>query len=359
MIPAALTIFWGARPEPFENEDVFDENRRIENNIVNADNIPMTSSPFKPSGARMIPDDLVEAIASSTPYEVHSTYKSLEAAAMVLRIAKKYDERLSSPKMNTFYELLLALQRFRFPKSGFDDKKVIVLEGFSGSGKTTLAHSLTEISGARIIINIPDFILQVRDIFSLTPEPICRAFEHTINYFLAKEVTETPAKVVIIEQYYHSVCAHAACAVCGTIPELQELPISAFDWPLDLPKPTLVVFIFITTEIRMRRKRLGGGTSATERSSGRIVAYSLVEGPPTIAIDGSGSPVEVLELCLQACDSFQICLRNDTSTYTSTTSISTSNFNTSSSSDVSCDDKDHYNRRVSMGVYGVLNKLVW
>ncbi len=39
------------------------------------------------------------------------------------------------------------------------------------------------------------------------------------------------------------------------------------------------------------------------------VAYSLVGGPPTLAIEASGSPEDVLDLCKQACAEFGVQIR--------------------------------------------------
>jgi len=381
MIPATITMFWGVQARAKNDENEYLQDDRNEFTIFHQHDIE----------DKTVSENIVEAIACATAsHNVPSSYKSLEAAAMVLRMARKLDDRLNSPAMNIYFDLLLTLQNSRFQKVGFKNKKVIALEGFPGCGKSSLANKLVEVSGARSFISTPTFILEVKDKFSVLPEPVCRAFEHTINYFIAKEITECTENIVIIEQYYHAICANSACAVCGTIQEVEELPLSAFDWPLDLPQPSLVVYLLVSTEVRIRRMKRSRGTSATERSSGRIVAkdakaqtaYSLVEGPPTVAIDGEGCLEEVLELCLQACESHSVPLRTigsgphsitvtaaSTSTVPYSQVLDDSLYQTPEQSSYpespvyglneDCHRRRYPHGRVSMGVYGNLDRLLF
>ena len=193
---------------------------------------------------KRLPDELVESLATSLPSGVRSAYKTLESAAMVLRIARAGDSRLSNPNLDLFFDKLLSLQRLNWATVTFRNKIVIVLEGLAGSGKTTLGNALGDrIPNSAIMLTLPEPILQARNMFLEMPEPIIRAFDYVTCYFIANEISESTASVIIVESYYHAVCANITCEDTVTLTDLQSLPPSAFYWPIDLPQPSLVYFL--------------------------------------------------------------------------------------------------------------------
>ena len=154
----------------------------------------------------------------------------------------------------------------------------------------------------------------------MVPESVLAALEHVFNYFTAHQIIhnartqssfgskEHQEHLVIVEQSYHATCARTICANVTNDVDLTTLQRSAFEWPIDLPIPHLVMFLTLSTAARMQRgKHVGRGSSLTERSSERNVArdaraqtaYSLIRGPSTIALDASVGPDDVLDAALE------------------------------------------------------------
>ena len=188
--------------------------------------------------------------------------KSLDSAIMILTIARSADPSLSSSAaVNTFFELLheVALSSVRIARQGLGDVKVLCIEGLSGSGKSTLVQGLVSRAGA-IVIEALDasVLLELRQLFSQSPEPVTTALDFALNYITAYRITtsiatatattttiytntlNTNRPLIIVDSFYHSVCARTVCANVGSDVDLKSLSASAFEWPLDLPTPTLV-----------------------------------------------------------------------------------------------------------------------
>lgn len=249
--------------------------------------------------------------------------KTLDAAVQTLKLARMLDTSLqNNTKIDDFFEQLATVERdcFRFARQGFGHVKVLVIEGLSGSGKSTLANRLRVITGGTALTEVPIELVGVRHLYSnaSVPDAVIAALEHTFNYIIAHRIihqaaTQPADHLVIIEQLYHASCARAVCVNVSNDVDLASLPRSAFEWPLDLPIPHLVMFLTLTTAVRMQRQKVvGRGSSLTERSNERNIsrdaraqtAYSLVRGPSTIALDASLGPDDVLDAVIEACEEF-------------------------------------------------------
>jgi thymidylate kinase len=249
--------------------------------------------------------------------------KTLDAAVQTLKLARMMDATLQhNPKIDDFFLQLETVERdcFRFARQGFGHVKVLVIEGLSGSGKSTLANRLKVITRGTALTEVPIELVGVRHLFSSAgvPEAVIAALEHTFHYIIAhrlihQSATQPADHLVILEQLYHATCAQAVCANVTSDIELSTLPRSAFEWPIDLPVPHLVMFLTLSTAVRMQRQKVvGRGSSLTERSNERNIArdaraqtaYSLVRGPTTIALDASVGPDDVLDAAIEACEEF-------------------------------------------------------
>ena len=186
-----------------------------------------------------------------SPHGVPSMVKSLDAALLILRIARSADPTLaSSPIVYDFFQMIneVAVNSVRISRQGFGDLKVLCVEGLSGSGKSTLVKGLLARAGAIVIESFDSSLLsQIRILFSKSPEPVTTALDYALNYCTAYRIvtavhssTSTSKQLIIVDEFYHSVCARTVCANVGSEVDLKCLPASAFEWPLDLPTPTLV-----------------------------------------------------------------------------------------------------------------------
>lgn len=244
--------------------------------------------------------------------------KTLDSAILLLKVALSVDKRLQkNPKIDNFFEYLCKIEQncVRVARQGFLNFKVLIVEGLQSSGKSTLINGLKSITRGTAITSIPAHLLAVRYIFDSynIPQEVMRALDYVINYCIAHEViadsiSQPPGHVIIIEQYYHAVCAQTVCANVTEDKDLNTLPCRAFEWPIDLPVPHLVMFLTLSTPARLQRQH--SNESSTEKHIARDMraqtAYSLVTGPPTIALDASVGPDDVLDSALQACEEFGI-----------------------------------------------------
>lgn len=267
----------------------------------------------------------------------NGVFRTLDSAALVLKLARSLEPKLQIPSLDPFFAKLVIIEQAGMMRwNDFSGTKVVVVEGLAGSGKSTLIQGLlsccapsSSSKSARIsssssstpssfdaaIFSEDPEVLNAKNAFSSMPDTILKAFEFASNYFTAYSIQQCDHKVAIIERFYHAICAHT---ICGTgIASATDLPLlhaSSFDWPTDLPIPDLVMFLSVSTEQRMRRRKICGGTSSTDRSAERAVlrdrrleaAYSLVTGPHTIAIDASGNAAETLTSAIEACAEYNV-----------------------------------------------------
>jgi thymidylate kinase len=258
-------------------------------------------------------------------------FSSLSQAAFVLRLALETNEKYLSkedPKIQAFYKALDQLERCHIPYFiNSRNKKVVVVEGLSSTGKTTLINNLMMKDNSVQLASLPRVYLDAHDIFQDMHPVIVKAFEFVSLYFLAKVVNDAEATVVLIEKFYHSRFVFSLSSYF-TVEEIKEEmnskepPINLYEWPTDLPKPSLVIYLALGTQTRLKRKKIGGGTSVDSRSDLRLVKrdkdleyiFSIVRGVDVLKIDGdnAGSDQEVLKQALHCCQQAGIeTLRSD------------------------------------------------
>ena len=253
------------------------------------------------------------------------TFKTLDSAALILRLARSIEPRLQDSSLDDFYNKLTEVERAGMTRwKDFNGTQVVVIEGLAGSGKTVLIKGLLQTalpsSSSSKVDAVPfsedQAVLNAKNIFSSMPEPVLKAFEYASNYSTALAIQRCGHKVAVVERFHHAVSAHSVCDQAAVGEDLTSLPSSVFDWPVDLPVPDLVIYLAVTSEQRLRRRKLGGGTSATDRSADRLLArdrrielaYSLITGPHTVAIDASGSVEDTLAAALEACAEYSVAL---------------------------------------------------
>lgn len=194
---------------------------------------------------------------------------------MLLRIAIANDPILSNNStLNVYLQEIDILLRKSYRRDSFASKIVICFEGLPLSGKSSCAIALTSRThGAHI--EFPDKLNNIRQILSSQPTAILSAFEHSVNYFMADAILTSPESIVFTSDYYHSTMASCTCAMLLKEEDLNTLPCSAFEWPLDLPMPTLVVFLAVSTDVRKKRLPKASRkshSSLTSRSVDRLLA---------------------------------------------------------------------------------------
>jgi thymidylate kinase len=282
--------------------------------------------------------------------------KTLETCMMVLRIARNTDPLLAnSPRLDAFFEYLAEVERntWRLSRGGFQDVKVLCVEGLPGSGKSTLAHDLAESAstsslGVRFVVaTLPAEVTDVRQMFRNSSAAAAAALDFALNYCIAYGVVKGAEAhtssssssssreqiVVVVDEFYHAACARAVTSRAPADSDLRALPASAFEWPIDLPIPNLVIYLMAPAESRHRSLMDSLGDHDQQADERAELAYSLVTGPPTIALDASEAPAVVAAQAVDACEEFGLFVRRMQATAA----------------------KAHQrNKRVSMGIYGEL-----
>jgi hypothetical protein len=177
-------------------------------------------------------------------------YRTLDAAALVLRIARIRDPRLQNKgrKLDEFYDLLSKASSYEFSTHSFTEKTVVAVEGLEGSGKSTMIEKIARFCPDLQIIS-RDRIFSSNNMIALfesMPEPVAKAFDFAVNYIMAYKILESPHTAFMVENYQHAVCAKNVCEKVHSEAAIASLPVSSFEWPYELPLPVLVGFISLT-----------------------------------------------------------------------------------------------------------------
>lgn len=255
---------------------------------------------------------------------VRPCFKSLETAALVLRLARtQKDVRLQSKDMDDFFVLLEEIENSSLRKNGFDNTQVLVVEGLSGCGKSTLIESLKARGNQDLdmrVLKLPREVIDVADTFSDMPFAIAVAFEFVKLYVMAYIISKAGAKVVLVEKYYHDCFARSLLDHGLTIEDITSDPhATLFDWPFDLPRPTLVLYMTVSTDTRLRRRIQAGGSPerSTKRASVRDAnlqtIHSLIKDSKVVAIDANGTSHDVASTAFEALDAYGLPLRSSAS----------------------------------------------
>lgn len=300
---------------------------------------------------QIISEDLLGALALGS-LRTHYGFRSLEAAALVLRVARSQDSRLDTIPIDKYLELIKHAEDCHFTLKSFEGKAVVALEGLDGAGKSALSTCISNHCDEVVVLSASTHptIRLVQELFHSMPEAIQKAFEFANNYILAMEIVKSEKTAFFIDGYYHTVCCRNVCEVAQHETAVHQMMPAVFEWPYELPQPDLVLFLSVTTSNRLKRLRnsdnahhsvyrlctgpagaaagfVGTGAShsravltsptssiTTGRSSARTVTrdakanlvYSLIKGPGTIGIDANPPFAEVVATTLEALDYYGV-----------------------------------------------------
>ena len=216
----------------------------------------LDASLLKTKSEQSIINDALVSIP--TLHGVPSIIKSIDCAILILSIARLADGSLANNViLDDFFSLMNEIAvNISSTRDKLQGLNILCIEGQSCSGKSTLVLGLVMKAGAVVVESFDSSLLsQIRILFSKSPEPVMTALEYALNYCTAYRIVTTAAaaaattssssrnaskQLVIVDEFYHSVCARTVCTNVGSEVDLKCLPASAFEWPLDLPTPTLV-----------------------------------------------------------------------------------------------------------------------
>ena len=182
-------------------------------------------------------DETVASIRS--PYRVKYLYKTLETAAMILKLgASHIYDNMTQSQAEAFFSYLDDLELRCANKGDVEGPPIIVIEGLPGSGVSTLTDNLVEYTLAQRAMELPSALTAVAAILPKVPPALGHAYQCVCNY--AKALQKDSAEYIIVERMYHSTCALTVCAEVDPSQLLPDLPPPTFHWPRDLQLPVMV-----------------------------------------------------------------------------------------------------------------------
>lgn len=155
------------------------------------------------------------------------------------------------------------------------------------------------------------------------PESIQLAWHFLEVYRLALEALNSPAHIVLIEDYFHHFLVSHLTDAIASESEVSTLPSGVFAWPFDLPQPELVLFLTTSTSHRLERVARRDnqplythdtGSMVQQRSTHRMhskdaksrAIYTAIRGPGTVGIDTTAAIEEVYRTVVEALDYYGV-----------------------------------------------------
>ena len=338
--------------------------------------------------------------------KVVGAHKSFETAMFALNLLNlKYP---GSFEVRAFLDCLMQLD-LKMKQSNYVpmNLNIISIEGLKSSGKTTLIKTLCAqnpetfktVTSPEVIVNFDEFLrMNKKDI----PEQVWSAYKLVKNYFMVNQIIEdienvgilieddsstlnqaVGAVVYLLEDFYHSTCANVVSSQIVSKGDFYSLENYYFQWPYDLVTPKLALYILVKPEPRQEilKKKLKENNSAIsledlnsvvgkelEIEEKLQIAYSLIKGPPAIAIDGSVYNFDLNDFdsvpstAIEAMAAFgvistvceNLSLRLPSSNNSSNSNNNSNNNNNSNSNSPSMPSSAR--KRMSSGIYGALSK---
>lgn len=231
-------------------------------------------------------DDVVQHRSSSSTQAPLPLFPNLQSATTFLRLARAcgFVDGESTAGIEDHISLADFFEKV-LPETEADIKQylkgpnpyvpyVVAVEGLDGSGKSSLVQALAD--GAKIPMRAtrtpPASLNTVRAAFDRAPGPVTRAFYMVSNYVCMSEMVQECREagenlVFVVDRFYSSTFAYTAGEAAAACEGNWTVQPHQLDWPADLLRASLVMFLAVpdhirAERIRARRERTGAVASA-------------------------------------------------------------------------------------------------
>ncbi|XP_046371058.2 uncharacterized protein LOC124145357 [Haliotis rufescens] len=193
----------------------------------------------------------------------------------------------------------------------------VVVEGMDAAGKTTLTETLEHKMQAARYHTPPPCIQHLRKFFDPMPEIVRRAYYSLGNYIVAVQIAEEcQQKAVIMDRFWHSTAAYGIANETSLSDQPPPGHIT-YNWPCDLLRPTVVLFLNVTEDVRKQRMNFREAAMTYEEQrldtdalfrQRLCEAYKRMGNPACTEIDASGTRETVVDLTLSALHQHRVVL---------------------------------------------------
>uniref|UniRef100_A0A8D8V2P0 UMP-CMP kinase 2, mitochondrial n=1 Tax=Cacopsylla melanoneura TaxID=428564 RepID=A0A8D8V2P0_9HEMI len=190
----------------------------------------------------------------SSKYQLFAQYPSLVSVLSILKSA----QYSSLPEVEELLNIYSKISDDSKKIESGDNRKhpLIVLEGLDGCGKSHTSKLVAQKLKASLKSTPPPSIVALREKFDSQDGVLRRAYYSLGNYIAAHDIRQILHKQpVVMDRFWHSTAAYgmANTIISNSDLKLPDPDDELYNWPEDLLKPDLIIYLTVSEQIRLQR----------------------------------------------------------------------------------------------------------